>query len=50
MEWVNLIGFFLVVSATLVGLGSFVATCGNYKSEYAGEVSEYEEEDIQIAA
>ena len=50
MEMVNLVGFFLALTTTLVGLGSFVATCGSHMTNSANEVYDYEEEDIQIAA
>lgn len=50
MEWVNMVGFLLALSATLVGFGSFVATCGSYEIDSANELLDYDEEDIQIAA
>lgn len=50
MEWVNLVGFFLAVSTTLVGLGSFIMTCRSYEIDPANYALDYEEEDIQIAA
>lgn len=49
MEWVDMMGFILSVSATMVGLGSFIAAYRTDKTESAEEATDYEV-DLQIAA
>lgn len=50
MEWVNMMGFLLTVSATIVGLGSFIAASGTYKTDAADEKAVDHEVDLQMAA
>lgn len=50
MEWVNMVGFLLTVSATIVGLGSFIAACGDHKIKSAGKTKDYEAEELKKAA
>jgi hypothetical protein len=35
MEWVNLVGFILVVVTTLIGIASYVAACSPYRIDHA---------------
>lgn len=43
MEWINLVGFFLVVTTTLIGFVSYVVACSPYR---IGDADEEEGSDV----